>query len=174
MKQTILKTTVLFITATFFTACNSEQSNAVELAKQTQSAIKKSMPGSIPVSANGYSMHAKINGKNWEATTVMPVDAAGRILGDNNGVSISLPLYGGKATLKQGLKTTFSENEAVDLMTNDEVSIWGGRKGEMEVTKMDENFAEGRFYFTANTNRSDKTIEVTDGYFRIPLAKDGN
>jgi len=170
MKQTISKSGFVLIIATMFTSCgNSEQSKALKQAQETQSAIKQNMPGGIPVSADGYAMRAKINGKNWEATSMMSPDAAGRIIGDSNGETISIPLYGGRAKLVQGKKTTFSENETVDLMTNDDVGIWGGRKGEMEITKVDGNFAEGKFYFTASTSRSDKTVEVTDGYFRIPL-----
>lgn len=170
MKRTILLSPLLLIMVTLLFSCgNTEQNNAAEHAKEVQSAVKKNMPGGIPVSADGYMMKAKINGKEWEAISMMSPDAAGRIIGDNNGESISLPLYGGRAKLVQGKKTTFSEDEAVDLMTNDEVGIWGGRKGEMEITKVDEKFAEGKFYFTASSSRSDKTFEVTDGYFRIPL-----
>ena len=35
---------------------------------------------------------------------------------------------------------------------------------------MDDNPAKSKFYFTATTSESDKTIEVADGFFRIPLA----
>lgn len=37
----------------------------------------------------------------------------------------------------------------------------------MELTKVDDNMAEGKFYFTATGFQSDKTVEVTDGFFRI-------
>ena len=30
-----------------------------------------------------------------------------------------------------------------------------------------DNMAEGKFYFTATGFQSDKTVEVTDGFFRI-------
>ncbi len=70
-----------------------------------------------------------------------------------------------------GKKIISSEDDATDLATNDDVGLWGGRKGEMEITKMDDNWAEGKFYFTGSTSRSNKTVEVTDGFFRISLAK---
>ena len=70
-----------------------------------------------------------------------------------------------------GKKIVFGENEAVDLATSDDIGLWGGRKGEMEITKVDGDWAEGKFYFTGSSSRSKKTIEVTDGFFRISLAK---
>lgn len=173
MNESILKSAIVLFTATVFISCGgSEQSGAFEQAKETREAIQQNMPGGIPVSTNGYAMRAKINGQDWEAATVMPVDAAGRIIGDSKGELIGLPLYGGKEKLVQGHKTTFSEEQVVDLMTNDDIGMWGGNIGEMEITKIDEHFAEGKFYFTARSRRSEKKMEVTKGYFRIPLAKD--
>jgi hypothetical protein len=66
-------------------------------------------------------------------------------------------------------KIVFGEDEAVDLATNDHIGLWGGKKGEMEITKLDDTVAEGKFFFTASTNRSAKTIEITEGFFRILL-----
>jgi len=50
------------------------------------------------------------------------------------------------------------------------VAIWGGRKGEMEITKVDDKWVEGEFYFTAIASETDKTMEVTEGFFRISIA----
>lgn len=69
------------------------------------------------------------------------------------------------------VKIAFGEDNAVDLSTNDHEGMWGGRKGEMEITKVDNNWAEGKFYFTASSSSANNTIEVTDGFFRIPIAK---
>lgn len=146
-------------------SCNNAQNDAVKQAQQVQSAIKENTPGSIPTSADGYSMKAKINGKDWVADAVMPPEAAGRIIGYYNGEWIGLPYD--RRYLIVGKKITFGENNAVDLATNDDVGLWGGRKGEMGITKVDEKSAEGTFFFTASSSRTDKTLEVTDGFFRI-------
>lgn len=170
MKQTFFKLSFSFIISVLLSACGgSDQSKAVDQAKQVQEAVKENTPGSIPTTADGYTMKAKINGKEWVADAMMPPEASGRIIGYYNGESIGLPYD--RRDMRVGKKITFGENQAVDLMTNDDVGIWGGRKGQMEITKADENMAEGNFYFTGSTSRSDKTIEVSDGYFRIRLGK---
>ena len=132
-----------------------------------QSAIKEMMPGSIATSEDGYYMKAKINGKQWTADGMMSPKVAGRIIGYFNGESISLPYD--LRNMAEGNKITFSENNATDLFTNDDVGIWGGRKGEMLVTKADDKFAEGTFHFTASASSTNNTLEVTDGFFRIPI-----
>ncbi|MEO5562966.1 MAG: hypothetical protein ABIR18_06010, partial [Chitinophagaceae bacterium] len=96
-----------------------------------------------------------------------PPDAAGRIIGYYGEEWIGLPYD--KRNMVVGKKITFGENNATDLATDDEVGLWGGRKGEMEITKVDDKWAEGTFYFTGSTSRSDKTMEVTEGVFRISL-----
>jgi hypothetical protein len=53
---------------------------------------------------------------------------------------------------------------------NDDVVIYGGNTGEMEITKADGNWAEGKFFFTCSGS-TDKTVSVTDGFFRISLAR---
>jgi hypothetical protein len=152
------------------TACNNgAQNEAVKQADQVQAAIKENRPGTIPTKKDGWSMKAKVGGKDWAATSMMPPDAAGRIIGYYDEEWIGLPYD--RRYLVVGKKITFGEDNATDLATNDDVGLWGGRKGEMEITKVDENWAEGKFYFTGSTSRSDKTMEVTDGFFRISLAK---
>jgi len=167
MKQTLSFLSIVL--SIILLSCNSAQNDAVKQAQQIQQAVKENTPGSLPTSANGYSMKAKINGNDWVADAMMPPDAAGRIIGYYNGEYIGLPYD--RRYLVTGKKITFGENDAVDLATNDDVGLWGGRKGEMEITKVDEISVEGKFFFTGSTSRSNKTIEVTDGFFRISLAK---
>jgi hypothetical protein len=163
MKQTIS----ILLMAIFLSSCgNSDQSKALETAKDVQSAIK---PGTVATTTSGYMMRAKLNGKEWQATSLMPPEAAGRIIGYNNEEYIGLPYD--RRYMVVGKKITFGEAEAVDLATNDDTGLWGGRKGEMEITKVDDSWAEGKFFFTATTSNSNKTVEVTDGFFRIPTGK---
>ena len=161
MKQAIL----VVVAAIILSACGGN-SAAVEQAKRTQEMIKENTPGTVPTSATGFSMKAKVNGKEWVASTMMPPEAPARIIGYLNGESISLPYD--RRDMVVGSKTNF-ETSAVDLFLNDDVGMWGGHKGEMEVTKVDENGAEGKFYFTATDNN--KTVEVTEGFFRVLFSK---
>jgi len=168
MNQSI--TISLLVMAALLSACGkSEQGNAVEQAKQVQSALKALRPGTIATSADGYAMKAKLNGKNWVATSMMPQEAAGRIVGYVNDEYIGLPYD--RRYLVVGKTIKFGDNQAVDLVTSDDVGIWGGTKGEMQITKVDETSAEGTFFFTASASSTTKTVEVTEGLFRILLSK---
>lgn len=149
-------------------SCTNSSSQAPQKAKEVQSAIKDMMPGSIATSADGgYYMKAKINGKQWTANAMMPAEAAGRIVGYHNGESIGLPFD--RRDMVVGNKITFGQNNATDLITHDDVGMWGGRKGEMEITKVDDKYAEGIFFFTGSTDMSNKTMDVTEGFFRVPI-----
>lgn len=166
MKQTLFILGISLIIT--LPACkNKSQSDASKQAKQVQSAIKENIPGTVATTGDGYTMKAKLDGKDWTATSMMPPEAASRIIGYMNGEYIGLPYD--RRYLAVDKKITFGEDNAVDLSTND-AGILGGRKGEMQITKIDENWAEGTFFFTASTSGSNKTVEVTDGFFRIPLS----
>jgi hypothetical protein len=163
MKQVLL---LCCISGILFSCGSSDPVKAVRDAKQVQSELKKIQPGGIPVSTGGWTMTAKIGGKDWAASSIMSPDVAGRIAGEGDDQTISLPYD--RRSMVVGDKTSFSHNNAVDLMTNDDVGLWGGYKGEMEITKVDDNWAEGKFFFTGSSD--DKTIEVTEGFFRISMA----
>ncbi len=164
-----MKRNALYIIAVF--ACvlipgckGSSQSDAKDLANGIQNSVKEHTPGTLPTSADGYYMKATINGKEWVASEMMPPDRPSRIIGYHNNESISLP-YDRRGMIV-GNKTNF-KNSAVDIFLNDDVGIWGGHVGEMEITKVDEKSAEGKFYLTADGLQTDKKLEVTDGSFRI-------
>jgi hypothetical protein len=163
MKQTI---SILLISAMLSSCVNSNQDKAMEQAKQIQSSIQS---GTTATTAGGYTMTAKLDGKEWNAASIMPPDAAGRIVGYNDGEYIGLPYD--KRYFTTGKKITFSEDEAADLSTHGDPGMYGGKRGEMEITKVDDNWVEGKFFFTGSTDRSGETVEVTDGFFRIPYFK---
>jgi len=163
MKQILL----LIIVASMLSSCGNE-SKSVSDAKELQSEIKKMQPGGTPTTEGGWTMTAKINGEKWAATSIISPKVAGRIAGEGNDKTISLPYD--RRGMVPGEKTTFSHNNAVDLMTNDDVAMWGGYTGAMEITKVDGNWAEGRFYVSANDDATGKSLEVTEGFFRISLA----
>jgi len=72
--------------------------------------------------------------------------------------------------MKIGEKIKFGDKQVALLFTDDNNdAFWDGRKGEMEITKVENDWAEGKFFFTATTSTTNKTKEVTDGFFRISL-----
>ncbi len=159
----------IFIMVAMLSSCgNSAENKTVSDAKQLAEGIKAMKPGGIPTTEGGWTMTAKFDGKEWSATSMMPLKASGRIFGDNNGVSISFPYDIREMTL--GYKNKFSDHNAVDIFTNDEVALWGGYAGEMEITKVDGDWVEGKFNVTGTTSNSpDKKVVITDGFFRISL-----
>ena len=163
MKYLIAPLFLLFI----FESCNSQQSEAKKLAKQEKALLEELTPGSIPTAEGGWMMKAKIKGKDWQASSMMPTEATGRIIGSRGKESISLPYD--RRYLVSGQIIKFSDHQAVDIFLDDEVGIWGGRKGQMEITKVDGKWAEGKFYVTGSTLKGDKTVEVTEGVFRVSL-----
>lgn len=152
---------VLLFSTILFSCGNNEANKTAEQIKEVTSI----QPGSTATSASGYNMRAKINGKEWSAASMMPPDLTGRIIGYQGDEYIGLPYS--KSSLTAGKKLIFSEDYATDLALDDDIGIYGGRKGEMEITSVSDEWIEGKFFFTASTSRSDKTVEVTDGFFRI-------
>ncbi|MDN5284535.1 MAG: hypothetical protein JWR38_809 [Mucilaginibacter sp.] len=149
-------------------ACNSHQKDAKNLSDNIQATMKEHVPGTLTTKEDGWTMKAKINGKDWVADAMMPTEGTDRILGYYGKEYISFP-YSGR-DMVVGKKIRISENWAVDFV-NDDDGICGGTKGEMNITKVDDNWAEGTFFFTVTSclNNPNKKIEVTDGFFRIGL-----
>jgi hypothetical protein len=152
---------IFTITLLFFIAALMQKVNA-------QQPDFKALPqGAVAAAPNGFTMTAKINGKAIKANAMMPPDKAGEIVGFYDGDKyIGLPYH--KKDLVLGKKFDFS-NENADLTTNDKTQVWNGRKGVMEITKVTTQWIEGKFFFTGYSYDDKKSIEVTDGFFRIPV-----
>lgn len=158
----------MFISSCGNTAATDASAKADEIRKQ----VKESTPGSIPASGAGYMMTAKLDGKDWTATSLIPDEDQRssyiRIAGeDGEGNSISFQLW--KRGLSPGAKTAFSEDHAADVNIKDFSGFLGGRSGEVEITKMDDKWMEGKFQMTATSLQSDKKVEITEGKFRVGL-----
>ena len=165
MKKVFLATLMSILLISAF-SCNSQsKTKAEKQAGDITNMVKANSPGYMPTSAEYY-MKAKINGKDWAANEMMASDKAGRIVGQVNGESISLPFELRYA--KSGAITNF-KNHAVDIFMHDDVKIWGGTQGEMIFTNVGDKYAEGKFNVTATANGSDKKLTITEGVFRIPL-----
>lgn len=166
MKRTLL---IMNITWILFSCGSSTQNKAIEDQKEANKVTAASDPGRIPAKEGGWTMTAKIDGKEWAAASFMPLDFQDKIHGFYKEGSISLPYN--KAYMKVGKKIQFGDSYVALLFSDDDDGIWDGKKGEMEITKVDNDWAEGKFFFTATTTSSTKTKEVTDGFFRIALGK---
>ena len=168
MKLAIL----LFITATVLSSCGGSQSKTQSDAKQLAAGIQKMDPDGIPTTAGGWKMTAKINGREWTANSIMPLEATGRIIGDNSGESFGFPYD--RRDMEVGHKEIFGQHNNVQISTieDGEIEYWDGFKGEMEITKLERDWVEGKFFVTGKrTTDSSKTVEITDGFFRISIAE---
>lgn len=166
MKFSIL----VFLTAIIMSSCgNNDKNKAASEAKQGMPSVKEKQPGTIITKEDGWSMKAKINGKDIIAMSMMSPDETEQIIGFYSGDKyIGLPFN--RQNMVMGKKMSFSDQNA-DLTTNDDVKVWNGGKGEMEITKVFDKWVEGKFYFTGYSYDNKKTIEVTDGFFRISMKK---
>ncbi|MRG47924.1 hypothetical protein GFS24_22575 [Chitinophaga sp. SYP-B3965] len=162
-----MKNILLLTAMVLLFACHTNQPKI--LADEITATAKANTPGFIPTSKDGYWMSAKIDGKDWTASAMMPVDKSDsrRIHGEHNGETISFSIW--MRGLEPGKHFSFSEDKAADLFTNDDIGMWGGRNGEIVITKIDDKGVEGTFSFTASSSRSEKTVAVTEGRFRVPL-----
>ena len=150
-------------------SCSEGQRHQDIEAKKTTASIIENRPGSVPTTSNGYMMHAKLEGKIWMAISMMPPSETGRIIGYNHGEDIGLPYD--SLMILPGTKIIFGESNSVDLSSVDDVGMWMGKTGEMEITAMNDHWLEGKFFFTATSSNSKKSLSVTDGFFRIPRPK---
>ena len=129
-------------------SCSEGQRHQDIEVKKTTASIIENRPGSVPTTNNGYMMHAKLEGKIWMAISMMPPSETGRIIGYNHGEDIGLP-YDSLMILPGTM----------------------GKTGEMKITAMNDHWLEGKFFFTATSSNSKKSLSVTDGFFRIPRPK---
>jgi hypothetical protein len=143
-------------------ACNSQtdaQNKANEITAMSQQAAKEDKSVS-----DGNYVKATINGKKWESkktTRYGPESSYKLINGETDEYTISFQIHKPQA----GLKREFNKEYQVDLVTDD--GYFNAEKGAVTVTKADDKWIEGTFYFTAKSSSSSKTYEVTDGSFRI-------
>lgn len=170
MKKTI---SILMMAAMLCSCGSSSQSKTQEDAKQLAAGIQKMDPDGIPTTAGGWTMTAKINGREWTASSIMPLEATGRIIGDYNGAGFGFPYD--KREMVVGNKEIFGEHNHVDISTikDGEKEYWDGFKGEMEITKVEGDWVEGKFFVTGKASFTDtsRRVEITDGFFRISVAE---
>lgn len=148
----------------FLPACNGKTDAEKKVDEISQASGQKATETKTP-DPNGIYMSATIDGKKWVATKMIPDLSTNsnykQIHGETPEFTISFQIYKPAA----GLKEEFSEHNGSNLITD--AGYFGGRKGQMEVTKMDDKWLEGTFHFTATNSSTDKVYEVTNGFFRV-------
>jgi len=159
-----------------FAACQSQQQKeAKALGGNLQTAVAQNSPGSIPTSPNGYYMKCKVDGKDWEAVSMMPISVANRVIGNvGGGGYIGIGSLDGKE--QPGAIFTIGDGNGADayfpndktlIDKDDNVILMDISLGKIKITKVDGEWMEGRFYFTKSSSTSDKKIVITDGVFRV-------
>ena len=170
MKKTI---SILLLASMLYSCVNSTQNKTLDEAKQIAAGIQKIDPDGIPTTTDGWTMTAKINGRDWTASSIMPLEATGRIIGDNNGAGLGFPYD--RREMEVGHKEIFGQHNVVQISTiNDgEKEYWDGVKGEMEITEVEADWIEGKFFVTGKMiSDSSRKVEITDGFFRISIAQE--
>jgi hypothetical protein len=174
-KITMKKLTTYFISmcvlAVISPACkNKGNADAQQLAKDIQSTTKAHTPGAVATSETGYYMKAKIDGKEWKAAFMIPDESASSsyktIHGENGETYMNFMLW--RRGIEPGKTTDFDDSHVANLSIAGTEGFWGGKKGIIKITTVDEQWTEGTFEFEATSSSSDKTIHVTEGSFRVP------
>jgi hypothetical protein len=156
---------ILFIAAVLSSCSSNSQTRVHKKAAEIKEAIK---PGATATTASGFTMNAKINGSYWVASSMVPPDAAGRIVGYYKKQYIGLPYN--KTSIATGKKIILNEDEAADIFLDDGC-LYPLTKGEIEIIKVDGSWAEGKFFFTTSCSSINKVVKIKDGFFRIPFTK---
>ena len=165
---------LLYISATgillFIYSCNGS-SDAQKKANEISNTLSQQSSDEEKPVADGAYMKATIDGKQWRASKTMtdnePSSSYKFVYGDSDDFTISFYIY----KPETGNKRPFTENYAADFSTSD--AFFGGRKGELIITKADDEWVEGTFNFTANSTSSgsSKVYEITNGSFRVKATR---
>jgi hypothetical protein len=162
MKKIFFPSVIIVLLA--FLSCNN-QSDAQKKVKEV-SAVTREVAGEEKTDLNGAYLKATIDGKKWEATKMGPFygpeSSYKLVSGETKDITINFQLH--KPTT--GMKREFRDDNVANFITDE--GFFSGNKGEVIVTKVDGQWIEGTFHFTASSTSSGKTYEVTNGTFRVP------
>jgi hypothetical protein len=165
-----MKTLITLLLASLaLSACNG-QSSALNDQKKINKALDEMVArGMVPTTEAGYTMTATIDGKPWKAQAMYPISMNGSIHACYEESTIDLPYWEG---YKAGSKSDFSKGHGPTFAPPGPFDLYTVHAGQLEITKVTNEWMEGTFYFTA-TLQSDpgKKIEVTNGFFRVAKKK---
>lgn len=150
----------------FPAACqNPAHKKAQKTANAIQKAMKKYAPPEVVTSSKGYTMRAVVDGKPWEASNMMEINKSNThfIQGSNGEIRIAFYIYRTFIKVGKHLKMTGAD---LDFGNG---NLLKAKTGEYVLTKANDKVIEGTFHFTASPYKSDETMEVTNGFFRVLL-----
>lgn len=153
--KTLLIAGAAIIIMVSFTNCNSSKSEAEKAAETIKDmSANKGTPGSKPVAETGTFVKATIDGKEWEAMRMVQDASPGSsyklVHGEDDDITIHFSIWQPEV----GRTRKLGEDMAIDFWKGDD--ILGGRSGEITVTRVDEQWVEGTFHFTATQMNSSK------------------
>lgn len=159
----------LLFFVTILSSCNG-QSSAYSKAKETEKAIKDApRPGTVPTSNGGWTLTAKVDGKPWTASSIMPPAKAGSIVGYIGEQSyLGVPSFD-KRYAKVGKKKVIGDSHSADMWFKGDETFYNKHEGTIEITKVNGDWVEGTFSFTGTSDNTGKKMVVSDGFFRVQL-----
>ena len=157
----------------FFSCVSSGLDEAKQVADLASETSGRHSPGSIPTSDSHYYMKAKIDGKQWIASHMLPDQDENSsyiiIHGENGEDYMDFQLW--KRGIDPGKKILFDSDHVANLSLKNDPAFWSGKKGEIEITWLDGQWMEGKFSYKATSSSSAKMIDVTEGFFRVPFTE---
>ena len=174
MKQALIFCVVI---AVMGGSCNTAQSDAQKQSDLIEKTMKENSPGAVATSESGSYLNAKVDGTEWAAASMVPNNDASSntmlVRGEKGEDMIQFQLW--KPSLVVDKKKSFTNESPAGIYMESNNGLLSGNTGEIEITKMDAEWVEGVFHFSATGvvydaagNTTPKTVEVTDGRFRIP------
>lgn len=120
---------------------------------------------------SSFAIAATLHFMIWVASHMMPDEDINssyiRIHGEDGGDYMNFQLW--KRGIELGKKFQIDNDNAADLSLKDDAGFWAGKDGEIEITKLDGKWMEGKFSYKATSSNSAKSVEVTDGFFKVPF-----
>jgi hypothetical protein len=149
------------------------QSQTHKEAKELQKNIETiSTPPTVATHITGYYLKAKINGKQWVAKKMVPdTDGSGivEVIGFNGPDPSKNAIH-----FQVGMKDAAGKKRQLDdtriiryFDASESEGLYIAQTGEINTTRVTDEWMEGTFYGTAIDAASNKTVTITDGYFRV-------
>lgn len=173
MSPKLLLATIVLASFLAAGCSRSTQSAAEQHAAKIDDAMSPSSTGDASASAAatgsmpaGCYLRAVIDGKKWEANAMTPDRSHPSIIpvnGQNGDSSIVFTIGGMRDNV--GKPRDLSEMNTITYFDGND-KFFGAKSGQVTVQKMDDQFIEGTFNFTAEKDGA--TVSCTNGEFRIP------
>lgn len=157
------------LTCIILVSCqSSEQKEAQKTAETISNVMTALGPKTAATSNAGYSMRATIDGRQWTAKKMYEINESNTEFVHGSNGNIQIGFYISRDFIKVGNSHKLGEGYSADLQLGGD-NLMSAVSGEYIITKATDQIIEGSFHFKAKEFQSDKTKEVTEGFFRILL-----